>query len=118
MTVPPPSALGQRPRPPWVGLEPPCCDSGRGDALSKVCGGVRGEASRWRITEGGNSPGRPKGKEPREQAERQKAWGQRLEWVPGVLGGPQAQAPRGGELEGAEGGRGLCPGRAGVGGQT
>ena len=86
MTVPPPSALGQRPRPPRVGLEPPRCDSGRGDALSKVCGGVRGEASRWRITEGGNSPGRPKGKEPREQAERQKAWGQRLEWVPGVLG--------------------------------
>ena len=76
---------------------------------------MRGEASRWRVTEGGKSPGRPKGKEPREQAERQKAWGQRLQWVPGMLGGSASTGSRGGGLEGAEGGRGALP-RPGWGG--
>ena len=61
MTVPPPSALGQRPRPPRVGLEPPRCDSGRGDALSKVCGGGAGGGFQVENHRGRKQPRMPQG---------------------------------------------------------
>ena len=119
MTVPPPSALGQRPRPPWVGLEPPRCDSGRGDALSKVCwGGCGGRLPGGESQRAERAQDAPRGRNPESRQSGRKPGGRGCSGSQVCWVGPQAQAPGVGGWRELRVAWGLCPGRAGVRGQT
>lgn len=116
--MPPPSALGQRPRPPWVGLEPPRRDSGRGDVLSKVCGGGRGRLPGGESQRAEIAQDAPRGRNPESRQSGRKPGGRAWSGSQVCWAGPRAQAPGVGDWRELRVAGVVFPGRAEVGGQT